>query len=60
MFQKNRKGVARLLGTQKAIPHLLEFLRDTEVGLRHDELGQRRNWEESNDREDEEEWGGDM
>ena len=41
-FQRDRKGVARLLGTQKAIPHLLEFLRSTEIGLRQGELTRRR------------------
>ena len=53
-FQRDRKGVARLLGTQRAIPHLLEFLRGTKIRLRQGELTRRRKWEEQQNQEDKE------
>ena len=41
-FQRDRKGVAEFLRTQKMIPHLLEFFKGIEIGLRYRKITQKR------------------
>ena len=53
-FQWDRKGVAELLGTKKAIPHLLEFLKDTDVGYKLGKKERQKKWKKRRNREDEE------
>ena len=47
--------MADLLRTPKAVPHLLEFLRATEVDFREGAVARQEEWEERRDREGKEE-----
>ena len=51
--QRDRIGVAKLLGTRKAIPHLIVFLQDMDIRYYLEEKERWRRWEEERDREGE-------